>query len=71
MDDIICVGDKEALEEFVQDIKGKLTIKEFEVLNKFIGCNIREEGGAIYLSQPDIINSLLSVFKEELADGKT
>jgi len=69
VDDCILIGDKEAINNAIRDIKEffKITTEE---INKFIGCKIKKHEDKILLHQPDLIKKLLKKFGEDIAHLK-
>lgn len=62
VDDCFVVGDKMAVREALSGIEKHFSITRSEHIEDFIGCHIERDGNKILLSQPDLINKLISKF---------
>ncbi len=66
VDDCFVVGNKVAVKEALADIQKFSNITRSKNIVDFIGCNIRQEGKRILLSQPDLIKKMIKKFKDKI-----
>ena len=69
VDDFLCVGDHEALDELEDDLRAaKLTLKVEHGLSDYLSCEIvlNEEKTEGYLVQPHLIKNLKKYFKDHV-----
>ena len=73
VDDLMCIGDKEAILKAVKDIQKQYTIKinEEKSDSEFIGVTYEKVGDDILISQPDTIKKLEKQFGPEVEQMKT
>ena len=70
VDDVLQIGDKEAIDKFGEEIKNIFTVKKVGGLDDYLGCEVRfdhDNDGAI-MYQPHIIKKLESKFKTYVLD---
>ena len=57
IDDTLCVGDKEAINEFKKEITLHFTIKEVGEMKEYVGCKAERRGkDNLIMFQDDLIN---------------
>ena len=69
IDDGFCVGDKEALEQFFQQLKDKnLELKVADDMEDYLSCQVlfSEDGKKAWLGQPHMVNKLLKAFGKHI-----
>ena len=55
IEDMLCVGDKLAIEKFKEEKKECFVTKEEGAVNEYVGCMIKRENDGVYLHQTDSI----------------
>ena len=65
VDDCLLIGDEEAIEETIREVKKHFDITTEEV-NDFVGCTIAKDEKRILLHQPDLIKRLLKTFEMDI-----
>ena len=72
VDDLMCVGDKQAVMKAVEDIQRvyKIKINNEEDESEFVGVTYEKDGDKILISQPDTIKKLDKKFGDELKESK-
>ena len=65
VDDCLLIGDKEAIDSTVDDIKKQFDITTEDVKD-FVGCSIEKQNERILLHQPDLIKRLLKSFEKDI-----
>ena len=69
VDDVCCVGDKEAVKIAIKEIEAIYSIKHVGELHEYVGVTIeRRKNGSIIMSQPDTIKKIKKKFGNELKD---
>jgi len=66
VDDCFVVGDKAAVKAALNEVQEHFSITRSENIEDFIGCRIERDGDKIMLSQPDLINKMLSNFEDKI-----
>ena len=64
MDDFLLVGDEEAMDEAIQEIKAAYSVKEMGKVEEYVGCKIEIKNKNVLISQPDLIKKLEKNFGE-------
>ena len=65
IDDTLCIGDKEAIQEFKDKIKNHFATKEEGEMKEYIGCKVKKTGSkSIIMYQDDLINKVEKNFGE-------
>jgi Reverse transcriptase (RNA-dependent DNA polymerase) len=62
VDDVLLIGDTEAINEAVNGIKKTYSIKEIGKMYEYVGCTIIPDDDKIQLIQPDLIQKLKKIF---------
>ena len=72
VDDILTVGDKNAINKFHDDIKNIFTVKKSGNLEDYLGCNIKfsNDGDEASMVQPHIVKKLKEKFHDLTKDIK-
>jgi Reverse transcriptase (RNA-dependent DNA polymerase) len=70
VDDILMVGNIEAIEKAVKDLKNQYTIKDLGTIKEYVGVTVSKESKEISLNQPDIITKLENKFFDKICDLK-
>jgi hypothetical protein len=70
VDDILMVGNQQAIDMAVADIKRQYTIKDLGTLKEYVGVSISSNQEALTLKQPDIIDKLENKFYEKIENLK-
>jgi len=65
VDDCLLIGNKEAIDHAIEEIKGMFDITTSEVKD-FVGCTIKKDNHTLTIHQPDIIRRMYESFKPEL-----
>lgn len=68
VDDVLCIGDTEAIEEAITEIKQKYSIKEIGRMHEYVGCTILPGDKNLHIVQPDLIKKLYKHFEVEVRD---
>jgi hypothetical protein len=57
VDDVLCIGNKEAIDSAVDDINQVLSIKRTKEVKEYVGCTFwkDEKNNCLFLCQPDLI----------------
>ena len=58
VDDCMCLGDHEAVQELIQDIEARFKIKRMGQLSEYVGAKYKVGRDKIEISQDDLIDSL-------------
>jgi hypothetical protein len=66
VDDCFVTGNEKAVKNALRDIERHFKITHNKDIEDFIGCRIKRENDKILLSQPDLINKMVSNFKEKI-----
>jgi hypothetical protein len=66
VDDILCIGDTEAINFAVEEVQKTYKIKDMGRMHEYVGCTVTTKDNKIILSQPDIIKKLEANFGEEV-----
>ena len=67
IDDTICVGDKDAINEFKKEISSDFAIKEVGEMKDYVGCKVERRGGDnLIMFQDDLINKIEKIFGEQV-----
>jgi Reverse transcriptase (RNA-dependent DNA polymerase) len=70
VNDLLCVGDRPAINKAISGIKKRLTIKQMGHMNEYVGCKvIPTDENSLFIIQPDLINKMEKTFKELLNGG--
>jgi hypothetical protein len=67
VDDVLCVGDKRAIDEAIKDIKLRYTIKEIGTLKEYVGCTVMVRDEGVHVVQPDIIKKMENLFASKIS----
>ena len=70
VDDCLIIGPKNDVDKCLIDIERFFDIKKSNQIDTFIGCKIKRIDNRILLSQPELIEKLLFVFKEDIKSGR-
>ena len=66
IDDILCAGNKEAIQEFKREIKQHFVIKEEGEMKEYVGCKVKRTGEkSLIMYQDDLINKIDRIFGKE------
>ena len=68
IDDILCVGDKKALDTYKKEIKEHFVTKEEGKVDDYVGCMIKRINSRILLHQSDLIKKIKLQFEQEIKD---
>ena len=68
IDDMLCVGDKKALDTFKKEIKEHFVTKEEGKVDDYMGCMIKRINGGILLHQSDLNKKIKLQFEQEIKD---
>ena len=64
-DDTLCTGDKNAIQEFKDEIKTHFAIKEEGEMREYVGCKVKKKGKkSLIFYQDDLINKIEKNFGE-------
>jgi hypothetical protein len=67
VDDVLCIGDKQAVLEGIQGIKSKFAIKQMGQMHDYVGAKIiPTDENSIHILQPALIKKMENAFKEEI-----
>ena len=67
IDDTLCVGDREAIDEFKKELKEHFDTKEEGEMHEYVGCKVRrEKRSELIMYQDDLIRKIEKFFGEEL-----
>ena len=65
IDDILCTGNKRAIQEFKDEIKNHFAIKEEGEMKEYIGCKVKKTGKkSRIIYQDDLIRKIEKNFGE-------
>ena len=65
IDDTLCTGDNDAIQEFKNEIKNYFAIKEEGDMKEYVGCKVRRTGKrSLIMYQDDLINKIEKNFGE-------
>ena len=66
IDDTLCVGKTEAIQEFKDEIKQHFAIKEEGEMREYVGCKVKRTGEkSLIMYQDDLINKIDRIFGEK------
>ena len=69
INDTLCVGDKEAIEEFKIELKHHFLIKEEGEMQKYVGCKVKKIGSkSLIMYQDDLFNKIEKIFGDNTKD---
>ena len=69
IDDALCVGDKEAINELKKEISLQFAIKEEGEMREYVGCKVERRGrDNLIMFQDDHINKIEKIFGEKVKD---
>ena len=72
VDDLLCIGDKKAIEKFKRDIKVFFNTKEEGTFDEYVGCKVIRKGDhTLHMHQPDIVYKIEKEFGEEVKNMRT
>ena len=67
IDDTLCTGDNDAIQEFKNEIKNYFAIKEEGDMKEYVGCKVRRTGKrSLIMYQDDLINKIEKNFGEHI-----
>jgi len=64
VDDIVMVGSKHDIDEFISQLKEHLSIKDNLIMNEFLGVDIEWDKQGVMISQHGLIKKLISVMEK-------
>ena len=65
IDDTLCTGDKNTIQEFKDEIKTHFAIKEEGEMKEYVGCKVKMTGKkSLIMYQDDLINKIEKNFGE-------
>jgi hypothetical protein len=68
VDDVLCVGDTAAINNAINGIKAKYSIKEVGKMCEYVGCTIMPDDSKLFIIQPDLIRKMEKVFGKYTSD---
>ncbi len=66
VDDVLFIGNTEAIDAAVSEIKDTYSIKEIGKMYEYVGCTIIPDKEKLYLIQPNLIKKLIVTFGAEV-----
>jgi hypothetical protein len=65
VDDLLCIGDRKAINAFIAEVRKHYAIKQMGKMDEYVGCKvIPSNKGGLYLAQPDLITKMKKVFED-------
>ena len=68
VDDLLCIGNKNAIDSTIRGIKQQYAIKDLGRMNEYVGCTIIPDKDKVYLVQPDLVVKMVKNFGNEIKD---
>ena len=67
IDDTLCVGDQDAINEFKKEISLYFAIKEEGKMREYVGCKVERRGrNNLIMFQDDLINKIEKIFGDKV-----
>jgi Reverse transcriptase (RNA-dependent DNA polymerase) len=70
VDDLLMIGNQEALDQAVKDLQGEFKIKDLGTINEYVGVTVEKDKNMITLNQPDIIAKMENKFSDKICNLK-